>query len=171
MTTDAIRFLRPWRGASAPPARRSRANLAVAGVLIVLAAVVATVAWQVREGQRLPDGPVQVAWEKEACAHCHMHVSQMQFAVQLQTPDGDVINFDDPGCFFLYLTDERPQIHEVWFHDSRGDRWLRRNEVAFVAAPATPMNLGLAAVARGEPGAIGFEEARERVAARPEVRS
>lgn len=169
MTADTLRF-EPGPGTSVAPARRSRANLAVAGVLAVLAAVVGAVAWQVREGQRLPDGPVQVAWEKEACAHCHMQVSELPFAVQLQTPDGDVVTFDDPGCFFLYLDDERPAIHEVWFHDSRGDRWLRRDEVAFVTAPATPMNLGLAAVVRGEPGAIDFEEARARVAARPEVR-
>ena len=177
MATDSITIraakeqLGQWGGDSALPALRSRASLAVAGVAIALAAVVATVAWQVREGQRLPDGPVQVVWNKEACAHCHMQVSQMQFAVQLQTADGDVVNFDDPGCFFLYLADLRPEIHEVWFHHSREDRWLRRGEVAFVTAPATPMNLGLAAVARGEAGAMSYEDARARVTARPEVRS
>lgn len=171
MTTDSLRpaWRIAGRGAPAPALRRS-AGLLVAGVLVAFAIVIGGVAWQVREGQRLPDGPVQVAWDKEACAHCHMQLSQMQYAVQLQTPDGDVVNFDDPGCFFLYLDDERPAIHEVWFHDSRGDRWWRRGEVGFVAADATPMNLGLAAVGGGEPGAIGYDEARARVAARPEVR-
>ena len=146
-------------------------SLAAAGVLVGLTAIAAVVGWQVYEGQQLPDAPVQVVWEKEACAHCHMHLSQMPFAVQLQTPDGDVVNFDDPGCFFLYLAEERPEIHEVWFHHSREDRWLRRGEAGFVPAAATPMNLGLAAVGRDEPGAITYEAARDRMAARPEARS
>jgi hypothetical protein len=142
----------------------------VAGVLAGLAAVAGVVVWQVREGQRLPDGPVQVVWEKEACGHCHMHLSEMAFAVQLQTPAGDVVNFDDPGCFFLDLAEERPAIHEVWFHHSREDRWLRRDEAGFVAAASTPMNFGLAVVARGEAGAVSYEEARAGTVARREGR-
>jgi len=152
-------------------ARNGRAaTLAVAAVLAGFAAVAGVVAWQVREGQTLPDAPVAVMWEKEACAHCHMHLSQVQFAVQLQTPDGAVLNFDDPGCYFLYLQDEQPGIREVWFHHSREDRWLRRSEARFVAAAATPMNLGLATVGRGEAGAMSYEEARERMAARQNER-
>lgn len=142
------------------------ATLAVAGVVAGLATVAGLVAWQVREGQRLPERPVDVAWEQEACAHCHMHLSERRFAVQLQTPAGDVLNFDDPGCFFLYLAEEQPPIHEVWFHHSGEDRWLRRGEAGFVSAPATPMNLGLAAVTRDAPGAMSFDAARDYVLAR-----
>lgn len=144
-------------------------TVVVAAVFSGLVVVAGLVAWQVREGQQLPDAPVQVVWEREACAHCHMHLSETRFAVQLQTVDGDIVNFDDPGCFFLYVEDEKPEIHEVWFHHSRNDRWLRRSEVGFVAAPATPMNLGLAAVASDESGAIAYEQARQRVLAREEV--
>ncbi|MFN8642686.1 MAG: hypothetical protein U0802_13915 [Candidatus Binatia bacterium] len=136
-------------------------------VVSLFAAIAAVVGWQVYQGQRLPDAPVQVVWEKEACAHCHMHLSQIGYAVQLQTPDGDVVNFDDPGCFFLYLAGERPEIHEVWFHHSREARWLRRGEVGFVPAAATPMNLGLAAVDRDAAGAISYEAARAQLAAHP----
>jgi hypothetical protein len=144
--------------------------MAVTGVVVALAAVVGTVVWQVREGQRLPDGPVQVAWEKEACGHCHMHLSEMGFAVQLQTTDGGVVNFDDPGCFFLHVAAERPAIHEVWFHHWREDRWLRRDGVGFVPAASTPMNFGLAAVDRGAPGAMSYEEAHDRTVARQDRR-
>lgn len=147
--------------------RRARGSLAATAVLAFFAAAAAVVGWQVYEGQRLPDAPVEVVWEKEACAHCHMHLSQIGFAVQLQTPDGDVVNFDDPGCFFLYLADEHPEIREAWFHHSHEDRWLRRDEVGFVPAAATPMNLGLAAVDRSAAGAISFEAARDRFAAQP----
>lgn len=157
----------PSRVAHRRPARR-RSSLAVASVLVALAAIVAVAGWQVYQGQRLPDGPVQVVWEKEACGHCHMHLSEMGYAVQLQTADGAVVNFDDPGCFFLYLADERPEVHEVWFHHSREDRWLRRDETGFVPAAATPMNFGLAAVARGEAGALSYDAARDRTVAHRE---
>ena len=141
------------------------AALAIGAVSLVLIVVLAAVAWQVREGQRLADGPLPIAWEREACAHCLMHLSDPRFAVQLQTADGAVLNFDDPGCFFLYLAENEPPLHEVWFRDSRAERWLRRGEVGFVAAPATPMDLGLAAVAAGEPGALSYDAARARVVA------
>lgn len=167
-----------WRHAAPPAAaapvaagttsrRRAgrSATVAVAGVVAGLLLVAGVVAWQVYQGQQLPDGPVQVVWEKEACGHCHMHLSEMGFAVQLQMTDGTIVNFDDPGCVFLYLADERPEIHEVWFHHSREDRWLRRDETGFVAAAATPMNFGFAAVDRDEAGALSYDEARDRTVA------
>jgi hypothetical protein len=139
------------------------ATLVIVSVCAGMAAVIGLVAWQVSQGQRLPEGPVAVAWEKEACAHCHMQVSEKHFAAQLQTAGGDVLNFDDPGCFLSYVEDERPDIHEVWFHHWRDERWLRRGEVGFVEVPATPMNFGLAAVDRGEPDALAYEQARARI--------
>jgi len=145
---------------------RTLTRVVVPAVLAILVGAVAVVAWQVLAGQRLPDGPVPIAWGKEACAHCHMHVSEAGFAVQAQTKTGDVLNFDDPGCFFSYLDDQRPDLHAVWFHHSREDRWLARDQVGFVAGAATPMDFGLAAVDATEPGAMRFEQARERAAAK-----
>ncbi len=135
-------------------------------VLTALAAAVGVVAWQVRLGQRLADGPVPIAWGKEACAHCHMHLSEAAFAVQLQTVAGDVLDFDDPGCFFAYVEQTQPEVHEVWFHHAREDRWLRRSEVAFVPVAQTPMDFGLAAVDANETGALAYEQARERALAK-----
>lgn len=143
-----------------------RAALIVGGVLAGLLAVAGVVTWQVHESQRLPDGPVEIAWEQAACAHCHMHLSERAYAVQLQTSDGEVLNFDDPGCFFLYLAEAAPAVHEVWFHHASQPRWLRRAEVGFVPAAATPMNFGLAAVDRAAPGAVSWEAARAVIAAR-----
>ncbi len=134
----------------------------------VLAAVivgVAAVAMLVR-AQRLPSGPEPVAWDRASCAHCHMHVGDAHFAAQLQTIDGDVLNFDDPGCLFLYERERRPATHAVYFHHSREDRWLRRDEAGFIPAERTPMGFGFAAVARGTPGAISADETARRVASR-----
>ncbi|MFN7951374.1 MAG: hypothetical protein U0610_06595 [bacterium] len=135
-------------------------------VLAVLAVGVGIVGWQVRLGQQLADGPVPIAWGKEACAHCHMHLSEARFAVQLQTTGGEVLDFDDPGCFFAYVEQQRPEIHEVWFHHAREERWLRLTDVAFVTVAATPMDFGLAAVDASEAASLGYEQARERALAK-----
>ena len=84
------------------------------GVLLV-AAFVAIVLTFVRLNQvALPQGAVPVVWDGEVCGHCKMHVGDPRFAAQLQTPDGDVLNFDDPGCLFDYL-----QSHDVAVHALR----------------------------------------------------
>src|SRR5690242_12190335 len=71
--------------------------------------------------QRLPEGPQPIAWDREACAHCHMHIGEPRFAAQLQTEDGRVLNFDDPGCLLAYDAAEHPRSRAVYFHHLRED--------------------------------------------------
>jgi hypothetical protein len=102
-----------------------------------------------------PEGPAEVAWDRVACAHCRMLVSDPRFAAQLQLEDGEVLHFDDPGCLLLTRTSIVRPVRAVWFHDSAGEGWLAETEVAFVRGPATPMGYGLAAVRAGSvPGAM-----------------
>ncbi|MCA9771695.1 MAG: hypothetical protein KC466_04755, partial [Myxococcales bacterium] len=91
------------------------------------------------------------------------------FAVQLHTAAGDVVYFDDPGCYFEYAAREHPAEHAVYFHELRGDRWLRRAEVAFVRVDRSPMAHHLGAVAAGTAGAISFEAARDQVLRDPPI--
>ncbi|NMO14834.1 hypothetical protein HPC49_00720 [Pyxidicoccus fallax] len=101
----------------------------------------------------LPEGPVPVAWDREACAHCRMHVGEPAFAAQLQLADGRVLNFDDPGCLLRYEAEKRPAVHAAWFHHVREDRWIPGAQVAFVPVSPTPMGYGVGAVEAGAPGA------------------
>jgi hypothetical protein len=113
---------------------------------------------------------VPVAWDREACAHCRMHVGEKAFAAQLQLEGGQVLNFDDPGCLFAYVAKERPQVHAVWFHHQREERWLAPKEAGFVPVMPTPMGFGLAAVAADAPGALTYEQAAAKVAAKENER-
>jgi len=113
--------------------------------------------------QRLPTGPEAVAWDRAVCAHCHMHVGDPHYAAQLQTSDGDVLNFDDPGCLFLYVQSRHPTVHATYYHDAHTERWWRRDEAGFVPAAHTPMGYGLAATSRGTAGAVSADEAARRV--------
>ena len=33
--------------------------------------------------QRLPEGPQPIVWDREACAHCHMHIGEPRFALMM----------------------------------------------------------------------------------------
>lgn len=132
----------------------------------VLAIVGGAVAYTVLATTATSDGPVDIVWDKAACAACGMHVGEPPFAAQVNTTDGRTHAFDDPGCLFLWLEEQRPEVRSVYFHHHKEQRWIPRDQVAFVPADKTPMGFGLAAVDGGTPGAIDLDEARRRCLAR-----
>lgn len=114
--------------------------------IAVAAGVVGGVWWL----ERPPAGPLEPAWDRERCAHCHMTVSDPRFAAQIQTVEGRILFFDDPGCLLRYEQEHQPRERAVYFHHSRAERWLTRQQAGFVKAEHTPMDWGLAAVAAEE---------------------
>ena len=128
-----------------------------------LVVVVGTLTFFVSSAQELPDGPVPIAFDKEACAYCHMHVGDPKFAAQLQTKDGRVYNFDDPGCMLRYDEEQHPQVHAIYFRDVHEGCWLERSRAAFVRVSPTPMGFGLGAVDKETPGAIAWDAARKEL--------
>jgi copper chaperone NosL len=150
-------------------AERRFGRAALLGALLV-AAVACLVGYLVLRAESLPAGPEPVAWDRVACARCQMLVSEPAFAAQLHTEAGEVLYFDDPGCLLLFVDERAPDVHAMYFHHLREDRWLSEEEVGFVPVETTPMGYGLGAVDRAAPDAIGIEDAlrraREREAAR-----
>ena len=125
--------------------------------LVIVVAIAALVVVVVRGSGAPPDAPVPIAWDRETCGHCHMHIGEPRHAAQLVTVDGEVVSFDDPGCALDYLAARRPAIHRLWFH-GEGDRWIAADDVAFLETPSTPMGSGLIAVDAGTPGAKTLAE-------------
>lgn len=141
--------------------KRKGAGVSIALLLVIVLGLLAGAVWWL---QQLPRGPVEIAWDKEACAHCRMHVSEPAFAAQLQLQDGRVLNFDDPGCALRHVAEVPPvDVHALYFHEARADGWLTREETAFVELSPTPMGFGLGAVRIGTAGALSFDEAGARV--------
>ena len=95
-----------------------------------------------------------------------MHVGEPRFAAQLQTKQGDVLNFDDPGCLLQYQNVNKREVHAIYFHHLREDRWLTEAEVGFVSVDPTPMGYNLGAVPKEAAAALSFQEARQRVQAK-----
>lgn len=131
-------------------------------LLFVLTIVGGAIAYTVLASAKLPDGPADLVFDKAACTACGMHVGEPGFAAQATTKDGRVHAFDDPGCLFLWLEEQRPDVHTLFFRHSREARWLARDGVGFVPQDKTPMGFGFAAVDLQTPGAIDFDECRRR---------
>jgi hypothetical protein len=134
--------------------------LVLIGVVILVGGGLITLA--MAEAQTLPDGPSELVWDRTACANCRMHVGEPAFAAQLQTESGRILAFDDPGCLFLYLKKEHPDVHAIYFRHMKEDRWIARDEVAFVEVSPTPMGFGLGAVDKGTKDSFSLEEAKQR---------
>jgi hypothetical protein len=141
--------------------RRLAAAIVVLAVVVVAALLVR--AWLAT--RYLPDGPLPVAFDHAACAHCRMLISEAAFAAQLQAKDGRVYDFDDPGCLLRFEAEQLPDVYALWFHHVREERWLPGGEVGFVEITPTPMGYGLGAVEADTPGALTLDAARRRVEA------
>jgi hypothetical protein len=129
----------------------------------VLLALSGVVVHAVLASGELPEAPVPVAWDRDVCGHCRMHVGEPRHAVQLVTVDGDVTNFDDVGCALRYLATRDPDVHRLWFHGP-GETWLPADRAGFVRTAATPMGSGLLAVERSTSGARSLDDVRAEVA-------
>ncbi len=131
--------------------------------VLMLAVIATTVGLMVLRAQALPRSVRPIIWDKETCGECGMAVSDPCFAAQLQTRDGQIINFDDPGCLFIYLCHHDPAVHAVYFHRMDGEEWLNGDQVGFVPATLSPMGYGLGAVPRATSGSLSFAEAMEKI--------
>ena len=148
-------------------ADRSRRTLGLLFGAVAVLALGATVFFLLAPGSTAA-GPVPIVWNKELCARCKMHVGEPAFAAQLQTRQGEVLSFDDPGCLFEYVELHHPDAKATYFHDAGADRWLSSEEAAFVRKNPTPMGFGIGAVPRGTPGSIPLEQARNEALERLE---
>lgn len=129
----------------------------------VLAVVGGAVTFSVFASTSEDTGPYAVVWDKAACGACGMHVGEPPFAAQLTTKDGRRYAFDDPGCLFLFLEEQHPQIRSAYFRHHREDRWIPLADVGFVPMAKTPMGFGFAAVDGRESGALDADQVRRKV--------
>lgn len=143
-----------------------RRALPLAAALLAVGALVLAVL----RAQAPPQGPVDVAWDKEACAECRMLIGDPSFAAQIQTEDGRVLDFDDPGCLLVHSHESPVHARAIWFHHAREPRWIPGDRVVFAPVSSTPMRYGLGAFERGEVQGLDLEAARAFVLAQARQR-
>lgn len=146
----------------------TRSKLVVFAALAGLVALAVTGALFLLAPSDKPSaGPVPIVFDHEACTECRMSIGEPRYAAQIQTTDGRVLDFDDPGCLMAYEKAEHPKEAAVWFHGAKGSEWIRARDVGFVKGGPTPMGYDLIAVPRAAtPGAISLALARVQVGRR-----
>jgi len=79
----------------------------------------------------------------DICYLCKMAISQIQFATEIVTPDGEVYKFDDIGCMIEFKSSkELPQGSVMFVRDFYTKEWVRIENAFFVRSEKiqTPMN-------------------------------
>jgi copper chaperone NosL len=87
--------------------------------------------------------PLEPVWNKQACDHCHMLLSEKAYAAQLVTNAGARLYFDDVGCLAAYMNASAERERAAWVHGPTS--WLPAREAHFSAGAQTPMGFGFAA--------------------------
>ncbi len=120
----------------------------------------------------LPEGRVDIKWDRDACVRCSMIISDRRFAVQLRGgPKNEAFKFDDIGCATLWLKKKgwSEAGMRIWVMDSsdmKGERWLDARSARYVSGKTSPMGYNFAAVALPQPGSLEFEDVRQHVLAK-----
>ena len=116
-------------------------------------------------------GPVEVTWDRDACARCNMVLSDRHHSAQVRhTPSGtrrsQVWTFDDLGCAVLWL-DRQPWASdpavEIWVTDHRSSEWIDARQAHYVPGKLTPMEYGLGAQAQPGSDTLDFAGARAHI--------
>jgi copper chaperone NosL len=107
-------------------------------------------------------GPEPIAWGRDTCARCRMHLSEPGYAGELRDRHGVLQKYDDVGCLVAAIVDAHAEVPEAWVEDHEGGGFvpLLTAHLVDAAAVRTPMGHGVVAFARSG-AAQAFAEAHD----------
>jgi hypothetical protein len=116
-------------------------------------------------------GPVDVKWDRDACARCNMVLSDRRHAAQVRHTPADsgrseVWRFDDFGCAMLWLDQQAwadDSSVEIWVTDQHSGQWIDAHTAHYTRGRITPMQYGLGAQTEPSADTLDFTRAREHV--------
>ncbi len=94
-------------------------------------------------------GPEAIAYGRDACAHCRMHISQPGFGGEVRDHNGVLTKYDDVGCMLRAMVAMHREIPEAWVEDHDGGGFVPLLTARLVRSGdgTTPMGYGLVAFA------------------------
>lgn len=112
-------------------------------------------------------GAVEIKWDRDACEHCKMVLSDRFFAAQIRGGErAEIFKFDDLGCALQWLEKQdwkNDPKTEIWVKDFQTEQWLNAKQAFYVANQTTPMDYGFGATAKATDFTVGFEAARKTI--------
>ena len=102
-------------------------------------------------------GPEPIAYGRDACAQCRMHMSRVGFAGEMRDREGRLTKYDDIGCLLRAMVATHREVPETWVEDHDSGAWISLLAAHFVRSPRTdtPMGYGIVAF-ETEPAANAF---------------
>jgi copper chaperone NosL len=115
--------------------------VALAGSLLVVLAVVGL--------RPAASGPEPIAYGRDTCARCRMHLSQPGFGGEIRDQRGVLTKYDDIGCLLQAMAALGAQVAETWVEDHAGGGLapLRGATLVRTGRGETPMGSGIVAFA------------------------
>ncbi|MBI4597641.1 MAG: nitrous oxide reductase accessory protein NosL [Candidatus Omnitrophica bacterium] len=94
------------------------------------------------------DAPPRIRIGEDACATCHMIISEARFSASVTLADGTRAHFDDIGCLTRGLPQRQQIPMRIWVHAYQAQQWLPAHAAVFVESRemATPMGGGIVAL-------------------------
>jgi copper chaperone NosL len=95
-------------------------------------------------------GPEPIAWGRDTCGRCRMHLSRPGFAGELRDRQGTLHKFDDLGCLVGAIVATHAEVPAAWVEDHAGGGFVPLLAAHLVRAEGlqTPMGHGV----------VGFED-------------
>jgi copper chaperone NosL len=92
-------------------------------------------------------GPEPIAYGRDACAHCRMHLGSPGFAGELRDRRGVLTKYDDVGCLLRAMLESREEMPEAWVEDHDGGDLVPLLTAHLVRGVpgSTPMGSGIVA--------------------------
>ncbi len=92
-------------------------------------------------------GPEPIAYGRDACAQCRMHMGQRGFAAEMRDREGKLSKYDDVGCLLRAMVAAHEEIPAAWVEDHDDGTWVPLLDAQLVRAAnvGTPMGYGLVA--------------------------
>jgi len=122
----------------------------------------------------MPEGMVEVKWDRDTCVRCSMALSDRRFAAQVRGGPKDAnFKFDDIGCVAFWLKEQAwaaDAATRIWVADvgSRGNevQWLDAKKAQYIGGRISPMGYNFGAVAAAQTGSFDFDTMRQHVLAK-----
>jgi copper chaperone NosL len=121
----------------------------------------------------LPEGLVEIKWDRDTCVRCNMIISDRRFAAQAWGgPKKQTYKFDDIGCAVIWLKAQGwggDAAVRIWVADSGGSdavNWLDARQAHYTGGKSSPMGYNFAAVRTPLPGSLDFTDMRQHILAK-----
>lgn len=115
-------------------------------------------------------GAIDVKWDRDACEHCRMVLSDRNFATEIRGGERkEIFKFDDLGCALHWLekqTWKNDTNVEIWVKDFKTQQWLDARKAFYLPNQTTPMDYGFAAISTAAENTVNFEAAKKVILAK-----